>query len=129
MEKVINSETVSSISQAMKNTYLLELFVRITQSPECGKFLKFLFNKIMYPTSTTAIPSTILDKLGEESIYESEKESKSPNSSVSTMSFASKSTSSGKENSSKVKQHLAAYGKDIFTLIHGEKFKLVPKLV
>jgi len=49
------------------------------------------------------------------------------------MSFStnvsSKPNSPSKVEKSKLRSNLTAYGKEIFSLIHGEKFKLAPKLV
>jgi hypothetical protein len=86
----------------MQNLYLLELFSRITVSPECGKFLKFLFNKVMYPSSTSTIPTTLLDKLGDESLFakpEETLEGRPTATDVSQMSIATSGTSSKTEKS------------------------------
>ena len=95
------------ISQNLK-----DIFERITTSPECQKFLRFLFGKIMYSPGQS---NTLLERFGEEPLFDNATEE-------------SKEKSSDRQKQDARKQ-LASFMKELWSQVISDKFKLIPPIV
>jgi len=62
VEREILSERCPDIQHTLINKNLLDIFQRITNSPECHNFLHFLFGKIMYAPGQA---TSMLERMGE----------------------------------------------------------------